>query len=137
MRVGSKAAASRPRLGFTPTIQIVSELTWTLAQQRQRLEHAAAGPEKLVPLVGDHDVWALALREVVLDLVGEVMDVDDGALDSLLGEAIEHVVDQCLAANRDQRLGEAAIEGPHACTQSGGEHHGPLRWGRDWRNRGH
>ena len=109
----------------------------TLAQQRQRLEHAASGPEQLVALVGDHDVGALALREVALDLVGEVMDVDDGALDALLGEAIEHVVDQRLAANRDQRLGEAAIEGPHACTQSGREHHGPLRWGRDWWNRGH
>ena len=63
MRAGSKAAARRPRLGFTPSIQIVSELTWKNGASPScgsALTHAAAGAEKLVALVGDHDVAAAA-----------------------------------------------------------------------------
>ena len=103
----------------------------TLAKLRQRLDHTSAGAEKLVALVGNHDARALALLEMALDLVGEVMDVDDRALDALFGEAIEHVVDQRLAADRDQRLGNAAVEGAHARTESGREHHGAFRCGHD------
>jgi hypothetical protein len=138
MRAGLNAAARRPRLGFTPSIQMVSELTWKNGprQQRQRLDHAATGAEKLVALVGDHDARPLACGEVALDLVGEVVDVDDRALDPLLGEAIEHVVDQRLAADRDQRLGMRPLNGAHARAESGREHHRALRWGRDWRQSG-
>ena len=63
---------------------------------------------------------------MALDLVGEMMDVHDRALDPLLGEAVEHVVDQRLAADRDQRLGDLAVERPHARAEPGCEHHGTL-----------
>ena len=56
MRAGSKASASRARLGRTPSIHSVSALTMEerrLAEQGQRLDHAAAGAEHLVALVGD------------------------------------------------------------------------------------
>ena len=68
-----------------------------------------------------------AAGEVALDLVGEMMDVDHRALDALLGEPVEHVVDQRLAADRDQRLGQLAVERPHARAEPGGEHHGAFR----------
>ena len=85
MLAGSKAAASRPRLGFTPSIQIVSELMWKNGagpSSRQRLDHAAAGAEQLAALVRDDDLRPLPRREMPLDLVGQVVDVDDGALDA-------------------------------------------------------
>ena len=88
---------------------------------------AHIGAEKLVPLVGNHDARALALLEMALDLVGEVMDVDDRALDPLLGQAIEHIVDQRLAADLHQWLGDLPAERPHAGAEPGGEHHGVFR----------
>ena len=53
-----------------------------VAQLRQRLDHAAAGVEQQPALVGDHDLRLRAPGEVPLDLVGEVMHVDHGALDA-------------------------------------------------------
>ena len=109
MRAGSKAAASRPRLGFTPSIQMVSELTWKNGSSPSSGSALTTPPP--VPSSSSRSseitmLRALALREMALDLVGEVMHVDDRALDARLGEAIEHVVDQRLAADRDQRLRE-------------------------------
>ena len=71
-----------------------------VAELRQRLDHAAAGAEQRVALVGDDDLRPLPRREMLLDLVGEVMHVDHGALDAGLGEPVEHMVDQRLAADR-------------------------------------
>src|SRR4029079_8182979 len=80
------------------------------AKLRQRFDHTTTGAEKLVSLIGNHDLRMLALGEMALDLVSEMVDVDNRALHPLLGEAIEYVVDQCLATDLDQRLGNAAIE---------------------------
>ncbi len=71
-----------------------------VAELRQRLDDAAAGAEQLAALVGDHDLRPLPRREMALDLVGEVMHVDHRALDAGVGQPVEHVVDQRLAADR-------------------------------------
>ena len=99
---GSKLCASRGRFGVSPSIQSVSELTWkngALAEQRQRLDHAAAGVEQEAALVGDHDARLFALGEVPFDLVGEVMHVDHRGFDAGGGELVEHMVDQRLAGD--------------------------------------
>ena len=134
MRAGSKAAASRIRLGFTPSIQMVSELMWkngAVAELRQRLDHAAAGAEQLRALVGDDDLRPLPRRQVPLDLVGEVMHVHHRALDAGFRQPVEHVVDQRLAADRHQRLGYLAVERTHARAEPGRQHHGAARGGGD------
>ena len=58
-----------------------------------------------------------------------VLSYDHGASDRpLLGETIEHIIDQSLAADPHQRLGYLAIERPHARTETGGEHHRAIGW---------
>ena len=47
------------------------------AQPRQRLAHAAARVEPRRPLVGDLDDGRTAALQVLLDLIGHVMHVDD------------------------------------------------------------
>ena len=72
MRAGSNASASRFRLDCTPSIHIVSELTWKNGcrpSSGKRLDHAAAGAEHLVALVGNDDVRRFARGHMVDDLV--------------------------------------------------------------------
>jgi len=64
---------------------------------------------------------------MALDLVGEMMDVDDGGLDAGRGQAVEHIVEQRLASDRDQRLGRAICERPHADAVAGRQNHGGAR----------
>ena len=100
-----------------------------VAELRQRLDDAAAGAEQLRPLVRDDDVGVPPRREMAFDLVGEVMHVDDRALDAGVGQPVEHVIDQRLAADLDQRLGDLAVVGAHARAEPGGQHHGAARRG--------
>src|ERR1043166_126044 len=125
MRAASKAAASRPRLGCTPSIQMVSELTWkngASPSSGNALTTPPAVPSSAarsseITICGRAraarwgSIWSAGGGrgaggggEMALDLVGEVMDVDHRALDALLGQPVEHVIDQRLAADLDQRL---------------------------------
>ena len=45
-----------------------------------------------------------ARGEMPLDLVGEVVNIDDRALDAGFRQPVEHVIDQRLAGDLDQRL---------------------------------
>src|SRR6185437_5335854 len=72
----------------------------------------------------DDDLRRAARLEVLLDLIGEMMDVDDRGLDAGGGEAVEHVVDQRLAADGHQRLRHRVGERTHARAEARGEHHG-------------
>ena len=65
----------------------------------------------------------LARREVGFDLVGEPMDVDDGARDARGGEAVEAMVDERLARDFDQRFRQSLGDRAHAVAAAGGEHH--------------
>src|SRR5260370_36883213 len=51
------------------------------------------------------------------------MDVPDGALDPVLGETIEPIIDEGFAAHSDQGLRYLAVERLHPCAEPGGEHH--------------
>ena len=70
---------------------------------------------------------ALRACEMPLDLLGEVMHVDHRALDAGLGQPVEHMIDQRLAGDLDQRLRHRVGERPHARAEAGGQHHGGLR----------
>ena len=70
-----------------------------VAQFRQRIGDAAAGAEKLAALIGDDDLRRFAQRQMPLQRVGEVMNVDHGALDAGFGETVERIIDQRLAAD--------------------------------------
>ena len=99
----------------------------TAAEFRQRLDHAAAGPQKLAPLVRYDDLRALPAGKVPLDRVGEMMHVHHRALDAGLREAVEHVIDQRLAADLHQRLRDLPVERTHARAEARRQHHGAAR----------
>jgi hypothetical protein len=95
-----------------------------IAKFGQGVADAAAGAEQQAALVGDHDPRAGARFQMALHLLGEVMNIDHRPLDAGRGEAVEHVVDQRLARDRDQRLRHFFGERMHAGAHAGGEHHG-------------
>ena len=59
--------------------------------------------------------------------VGEMMHVHHGALDAGIGQTIERVIDQRLAADLHQRLRDLAVVRPHARAEAGGQHDRALR----------
>ena len=87
---------------------------WRIAEVRQGSFDAATGPEQQSSLVGDHDFRALTMCKMSLQLFGEVMHVDDRLLDPSVSEPIEHVIDERLAGNLDERFGRRIGQGPHA-----------------------
>ena len=97
------------------------------AEARQRLDHAAAGIEQVRALVGNDDARRPPAGDMALDLVGEMMDIDDGGLDAGRGQAIEHIVEQRLAADCDEGLGRAIGERTHAHAVAGRQDHGGAR----------
>ncbi len=100
------------------------------AEARQRLDDTAAGIEQLRPFVRDDDAGRPPRSEMAFDLLGEVMDVDHGGLDPGRGQPVEHVVEQWLSADRDERLRHALSDGTHADAVAGGQNHGGARNGR-------
>ena len=99
------------RLGFTPSIQIVSELTMEerrVAQFGQRLDarrrrcRAAARARPRSRCCG-----RVRPARWSLDLLGEVMHIDHRALDAGVRQPVEHVIDQRLAGDLHQRLRHA------------------------------
>ena len=100
-----------------------------LAELGQRLHHATRGAEQFTALIGDDDVRPPAGGEMPLDLIGEVVNVHDRALDPLLRQAVEGIVDQSFAADLYERLGYLAVVRPHARAEPGREHHRASRCG--------
>ena len=95
-----------------------------VAEQRQRLDDAAAGAEHLVAFVRDDDAGLRAAGDMIDDLVGQIMHVDDGLDDAGLAELVEHMVEQRAARHLHQRLRHVVRQGPHAHAETGGEDHG-------------
>ena len=73
--------------------------------------------------------------KMAFDLVGEIVDVDDGGLDPGRGQPVEHVVEQRLAADGDERLRHALGERAHADAVAGRQDHGGARDSRSGRTR--
>ncbi len=74
------------------------------AELRQRLDHAAAGAEDFVALVGDDDARMLTISDVADDLVRKIVNVDHRLLDAGLGQLVEHVIEQGLSRHLHQRF---------------------------------
>ena len=64
-----------------------------------------------------------AAGEMLLQLSGEIMHVDNRALDPDLGEAIEHMIDHRAPADLHERLGHRVGDRPHAFAETCGKHH--------------
>jgi len=90
---------------------------------RQSFADAAARFENALPLIGDDNARCCAAPKVGLDLIGEMMDVDDGALDTGLGEAVQRMIEKRPSCKLDERLRNAVRQRTHARTKSRREHH--------------
>ncbi|KZC36830.1 UNVERIFIED_ORG: hypothetical protein RHOFW104R5_25530 [Rhodanobacter sp. FW104-R5] len=93
------------------------------SQQRQRVEHAAAGFQRQRPLVGvaDAQAPARAVAQRVGKLFGEVRGVDHHVVHAGRGQLFQVPRDQRLAPHRQQRLRRAVGQRAHAFAQAGGE----------------
>ena len=105
MREGSKASASR-------------------AKQRQRFDDAAAGAEHPVPLVRDDHAGPGARGDVIDDLIGQIVHVDDSFACACVAELVEHMIEQRATGHAHQRLWNPVGQGAHAYAKSGSEDHG-------------
>ena len=68
-----------------------------MAEQRQRLDDAAAGSEHLVAFIRDDHAGSGTRRDVIDDLVGQIVHIDDGFTDAGVAELIQHVIEQRMA----------------------------------------
>ena len=124
---GSNASASRSRLGFTPSIQIVSELTWKNGSLPIAPSALTTPPPVSSSLSRSSEITICGrgpALEMAFDLVGEIMHVDDRALDARRREPVEHMIDQRLAGDRNERLRHVVGQRPHPLAEAGGKHHG-------------
>ena len=96
------------------------------SERRQRGAHAAAGTQKLRPLVRDDDARRVPRFKMPFDLISKVMDVDHCGADAGFRELVQHVVDQRLAGDRHKRLRHAVGNRPHAGAETGGKNHGVV-----------
>ena len=94
-----------------------------IPNQIARLHQPAAGFHQAAAFIGNDDVDALDPRQVCLQRVGEIMDVDHRALDSGRTQPIEHMIEQRLARHLDQRLRPRRRQRAHPLAQAGGHHH--------------
>ena len=115
---------SRP---FDPQRVRVADEERVPAEAGQDLSDAAALVEQLVALVRNRDGRGGAAREMSLDLVGAVMDIDDGPAHAGVVETVEHMVQHGSAADRDEGLRDRIGDGPHARPHAGREHHRGVR----------
>ena len=112
----------------------------------EHLDDAAALIEQQVALVRNFDARRLPVAQMIFDLVGEPMDVDDGLAHARLVEAVERVIEHGLAADAHQRLGQGQRDRTHPRAEARREHqrlfrsaaHAPSSgansWGRYWSN---
>jgi hypothetical protein len=117
-------------LSSIQTESILATPDRVFAQQGQGVLDAASGLQGLGALVGNDDVRQRmglgAAEQMGFQPVGEVVDIDHGGLDPGGGQAVQHVVDQRLAADVDQGLGPVIGERAHAGAQARSQDHGDL-----------
>ena len=97
---------------------------WRIAEQWQRLHHAAACAQYRIALVGNDDPGVCPCRDVIDDLIGQIMHIDDGLGDTGGSQLVQHMIEQRLAGNLHQRLRHGVGQRPHAQTKTSGEDHG-------------
>ena len=64
---------------------------------------------------------------MILDLIGEPMDIDDDPLNARFDQWVDHPVHQTLATNLYQGLRTCVRQRPHPGTEPGGQHHRRMR----------
>ena len=94
------------------------------AEERQRALDPASRLQERVAFVGDRDGEVGQTRDVILDHVGQVMDVDHDLAQPGLEQAPERVVDQGTSRDLHERLRPPIGDGPHALAEPGREDHG-------------
>ena len=83
-----------------------------VAKQRQRLDHAAAGPEDNAALIRNDHLWNSTDRDVIFDLIRKIVHIDHRAFDTrLLASYIEHVVSKALPATGTSGFGILSVNG--------------------------
>ena len=87
----------------------------------------AAGTEQQPAFVGNDDLRMFSMCQVLLHLVGEVMNIDDRALNSGPCEPVQHMVDERLARDLHQRFRNCIRERTHARAEPGCQNHGAAR----------
>src|SRR5208283_3986672 len=112
------------RRAFDPESIRVGEKKRLLPEPRQDLSDPAALIEKRFALVRNQDFRDFTGCEMYFDLAGQIMYIDNCRIDTGCGEAVERMVDQRFARDRNQWLWHAIGQGSHPCAQSRGEDHG-------------
>ncbi len=118
----------RIRRPVDPQIVAVDREERVAVDQRRGLDQPAARFHEQRPLVGNDDLQAmLAAGEVRFDRIGEIMDVDHRLPHAGGAQMLEHMVEQRLAGDLDQRLGPGRGQRPHPLAQPGGHDHRRVR----------
>ena len=76
------------------------------AEFGQHLGDAAALVEQQLALIRNLYARSPAVPQMVFDLVGQPVHIDDGLVDARLRQPVEHVIEHGLAADAHQRLGQ-------------------------------
>ena len=96
IRAGSKASASRVRFGRTPSIHIVSELTWKNGASPSNGSALTTPPP--VPSTWSRSSEMITrgrvrVGDMIDDLVGQIVHVDDRFADAGVRELVEHMIE--------------------------------------------
>src|SRR3546814_10427166 len=100
-----------------------STRTDTLFPYTPLFRSPAAGLQKLA-LGREDDLRPLAILQVRLDHLAEVVQVHHHLADAVILQAVEDGVEHRLAAYLHQRLRQPVGKRSHALAKAGGEHHG-------------
>ena len=121
VEVGGRALIDHvlDRLADAGVERAVVNVHWVAERLEAHLAARTGGPEIVI---SDE-------RAELLETGGEPVDIDHRARHARIGQPVQHMVDQGLAAHLHQRLGPVVGQGPHAGAEPGGQHHRGLRTG--------
>src|SRR5690606_17470795 len=106
-------------------VAVVDEEGSIAAQQLRRRLQPAAGLQRLIGLERevDFDTERIPGPNILLDAIGEMMDVDDDAVDSSVDQPPRHALQDRDPAHRDERLRHLRGEGAEAGAETRREDH--------------
>jgi len=78
----------------------------------------------MVALVRNDDARLLARRDVIDDLVGQIVHVDDSFARAGVLELVQNMIEQGAAGHLHEGFGHSVRQRPHAQAETGGEDHG-------------
>ena len=116
---GGAQPFERRLLAVEPKGVAVENEEGIVTEKRERLDDAAAGIEQSSPLIGDDDLGRRLAPCPGFDLFGQMVDIDNGAFAMRRAQAVEAIVDDCLAVHLDERLRQAVGERAHPHAEPG------------------